>query len=78
MRRSKISDASAGSFRDVPGVIVRDAFYRADEVKARMGWKDSAFRAACRSGLAIHRVGKRVYVTGVDLMAYITKGGAQS
>jgi len=63
----------------VPGAIVSDAIYRADETKARMGWKDAAFRAACRRGLKVYRVGKRVYVTGADLAAFITtKGGSAS
>ena len=64
--------------QSIPGSILPDAIYRADEAKARMGWKDAAFRAACRRGLKVHRVGKRAYVTGADLAAFITKGGAAS
>lgn len=60
----------------VPGSIAPDAIYRADEAKARMGWRDAAFRAACRNGLRVHRVGKRAYVAGADLAAFITRGGA--
>jgi len=60
-----------------PGAIERNVVYRIDEVKRRMGWRDSAFRAACRNGLRVHRVGKRGYVAGLDLVAYITKGGAR-
>ena len=59
----------------IPGGILPDAIYRADEAKARMGWRDAAFRAACRNGLRVHRVGKRAYVAGADLAAFITKGG---
>jgi hypothetical protein len=59
----------------VPGSIAPDAIYRADEAKVRMGWRDAAFRAACRNGLRVHRVGKRAYVAGADLAAFITKGG---
>lgn len=59
-----------------PGVIDPDAVYRADEAKARAGWRDAAFRAACRNGLRVHRSGKRAYVAGIDLVAFITKGGA--
>ena len=61
----------------ISGTILPDAIYRADEAKARMGWKDAAFRAACRNGLRVHRVGKRAYVSGADLAAFITKGGDQ-
>jgi len=64
--------------QSIPGSILPDAIYRADEAKARMGWRDAAFRAACRRGLKVHRVGKRAYVTGADLAAFITKGGPTS
>lgn len=62
--------------QSMPGSIVPGEIYRADEAKVRMGWRDAAFRAACRNGLRVHRVGKRAYVAGVDLAAFITKGGA--
>jgi hypothetical protein len=77
MRGSSRKRPSEGPPQSVPGAIVSDAIYRADEAKARMGWKDAAFRAACRNGLKVHRVGKRAYVTGADLATFITsKGGA--
>ena len=59
------------------GAIVPDALYRLDDVKARMGWRDAAFRAAVRAGLKTHRSGKRLYVLGSDLIAFVTraKGG---
>ena len=38
-----------------------------------MGWRDAAFRAAVRAGLTTHRSGKRLYVLGSDLIAYVTK-----
>lgn len=60
-----------------PGAILPGEIYRADEAKARMGWRDAAFRAACRNGLRVHRIGKRAYISGADLAAFITtKGGA--
>lgn len=55
------------------GAIVPDAIYRIDELKARMGWRDAAFRAAVRAGLKIYRSGKRIYVLGSDLIAFITR-----
>jgi len=65
-----------GSYTDggpvVPGTVFADAVYRADELKARMGWKEAAFRAACRRGLKTHRVGKRLYVSGADAIAFVT------
>ena len=59
----------------VPGMVYADAVYRADELKARMGWRDAAFRAACRRGLKTHRVGKRVYIAGADAIAFVTGTG---
>jgi hypothetical protein len=65
-------EGQAGSQPVVPGTVYADAVYRADELKARMGWREAAFRAACRRGLKTHRVGKRVYITGADAIAFVT------
>ena len=54
-----------------PGEVHSDVLYQADELKERMGWKDAAFRSARRSGLPVCRVGKRAYVFGTDLIAYM-------
>ena len=56
----------------LPGAIYSDAVYRVDELKARMGWREAAFRSACRRGLKTYRVGKRVYITGADAIAFVT------
>lgn len=58
-----------------PGIVNADAVYRADELKARMGWREAAFRSACRRGLKTHRVGKRVYIAGADAIAFVTGKG---
>lgn len=63
-----------GHPQNAPGAIVPEAIYRLDELKARMGWRDAAFRAAVRAGLKIYRSGKRTYVLGTDLIAFVTKG----
>jgi hypothetical protein len=57
----------------VPGAIIPDAIYRLDEVKARMGWRDAAFRAAVRAGLKFYRSGKRIYLLGGDIVAFVTR-----
>lgn len=76
MIRSNRNRPSEGPTSPIPGAIFPDAIYRADELKARMGWRDAAFRAACRNGLRVHRVGKRAYISGADLATFITtKGG---
>lgn len=61
----------------LPGAVEPDVIYRIDEVKHRMGWRDAAYRAARHKGLPVHRVGKRAYIAGSDLIAFVTKGGAR-
>lgn len=55
----------------IPGMIVPDALYRIDELRARMGWAKASYRAACRKGLRVRRSGKRAYVLGADAIAFI-------
>ena len=52
---SKRNKAAPETRAGAPGAIIPDAIYRLDEVKARMGWRDAAFRAAVRAGLTTHR-----------------------
>lgn len=73
MTRRQSETQRGGQRPGVPGAIVPDAIYRLDEVKARMGWRDAAFRAAVRAGLKTHRSGKRLYVLGSDLIDFVTK-----
>ena len=54
-----------------PGEVHPSVLYRADELKARMGWSESAFRSARHAGLEVSRVGKRVYVLGDDVITYL-------
>lgn len=60
-----------------PGAVVAEAVYTLPELKARLNWTDSAFREAKRQGLPVHRVGKRGYVSGSELIAFVTgaRGG---
>ena len=71
-RRSQKSTTCAPS---VSGTILPDALYRLDEAAARMGWGVHALRAARRRGLRVHRSGKRGYITGKDLLAFVTQEG---
>jgi len=64
---------TVGHLQNAPGAVVPEAIYRLDELKARMGWRDAAFRAAVRAGLKIYRSGKRTYVLGTDLIAFVTR-----
>lgn len=54
-----------------PGEVHHGALYRADELKARMGWSDSALRSARRHGLKVRYVGKRAYVLGEDVISFM-------
>jgi len=56
----------------IPGMIVPEALYRIDELRARMGWAAASYRAACRKGLRVWRSGKRAYVHGADVIAFVT------
>jgi hypothetical protein len=71
--RNETNKPSGKSEANLTGTIARDALYRLDEVKSRMGWRDAAFRAAVRAGLKTHRSGKRLYVLGSDLIDFVTK-----
>jgi hypothetical protein len=77
MVRSNQGQPSVAPPLPIPGTIFSDALYRADELKARMGWKDAAFRAACRKGLKTHRLGKRVYA-GADVLAFVRQQGGDA
>ena len=57
----------------VDGAIDPAALYRLDDLKRRMGWRDAGFRAAVRAGLKVFRSGKRLYVLGSDIVAFVTK-----
>lgn len=76
MKRPSTHLGAVGQTPASMGAVVPNALYRLDEVKARMGWRDAAFRAAVRAGLKIYRSGKRTYVLGTDLVAFVTKGEA--
>jgi hypothetical protein len=78
MVRSSQKRPSAGPPQPLPGAIFSDALYRADEAKVRMGWRDAGFRSACRNGLKVYRVGKRAYVLGADLAAFVVKTGGDA
>jgi hypothetical protein len=55
-----------------PGAVVADALYTLPEAAARLGWGAHAVRAARRRGLKVHRCGRRNYVLGSDLLAFVT------
>jgi hypothetical protein len=77
MTQNHVGRSSERISLTAPGAISPCDVYRADEAKARAGWRDAAFRAACRRGLKVHRCGKRTYVTGAALVDFITRQGEE-
>jgi hypothetical protein len=62
-------DGSAGT--NPPGVISAVEIYTIEEAKARLGWTDSALRAAKRRGLQLLACGKRRYVAGEEIVRFL-------
>ena len=58
-----------------PGVILADAAYSLAQVKERIGLGTAAIRTARRKGLIVRRIGRRTFVMGRDLLAYIDEHG---
>jgi hypothetical protein len=71
MHRGTHSKEADPRRQPAPGMIFPEALYRADELRVRMGWKTSSFRAACKRGLPVRRSGKRAYVLGADVIAFV-------
>lgn len=57
---------------NAPGVISILEIYTIDEARRRLRWSDSALRAAKRRGLQVVRSGKRGYVTGREIVRFIS------
>jgi hypothetical protein len=54
-----------------PGVISIHEIYTLEEAKARLGWTESALRAAKRRGLILCVSGKRRYLTGREISRFL-------
>lgn len=54
-----------------PGVIRADCAYSLEQVKARLGLGTAAIRTARRKGLTVRRVGRKSFILGADILAYI-------
>jgi hypothetical protein len=57
--------------RKAPGTLSILEFYTIEEAKSRLGWTDSALRAAKRRGLKLLASGKRRYVTGREILRFL-------
>jgi hypothetical protein len=67
------NSGTTGGKNSPPRFIDPGHLYVLDEVKARMGWRDAAFRAAVRAGLKFYRAGKRIYLLGGDIVTFVTR-----
>ena len=56
-----------------PGVIRADEAYTLDELANRLGLGRAAIREARRRGLPIRTVGRRRFILGSDVLAFIAK-----
>lgn len=57
--------------RPFPDPIRTGEVYRLADAKARLGWSDSAFRAAKKRGLKLLECGKRRYITGDEVLRFL-------
>lgn len=62
----------------VGGVISVHEVYRVDEAKRRLGWTDSAYRAATRRGLVVLESGKRRYISGQEILRFLSAESSKS
>lgn len=57
------------------GEINANSIYTLDEIRSRLGLGLAALRTARRKGLKVRRIGRRGYLLGKDVMAYIERAG---
>jgi hypothetical protein len=55
----------------VPGHVTADALYTLDEIQQRLKLGQHAMRQARRAGLKVRRIGRRAFVLGRDVMAFV-------
>ena len=55
----------------LPGVVSLHEIYTIAEARRRLGWTESAMRAARRRGLKLLTCGKRRYVTGQEILRFM-------
>jgi len=65
------SEVAECGVRPRPTLVTTGEIYGIDEAKARLGWSNSAFRAAKRRGLRLLVCGKRRYVTGSEILRFL-------
>ena len=63
------------STNDDSGEICGNSAYTLDEIKKRLGLGVAAMRTARRRGLKVRRIGRRAFVLGRDILAYLEDDG---
>jgi len=58
-----------------PGFVWADGVYTLVEIQTRLRLGQHAMRQARRAGLRVRRIGRRAYVLGRDLMAFLESDG---
>lgn len=57
------------------GMVTADALYTLPEIQERLKLGQHALRMARHAGLKVRRIGRRGYVLGKDVMAFIEASG---
>jgi hypothetical protein len=73
--------ATSSSAQPEPaGLITADALYTLGEIQQRLKLGQHAMRQARRAGLPVRRIGRRAYVLGRDVIAFLdsVEGGRKS
>lgn len=74
--RSNSANSASSANSPVPvGVIAPQELYTRSEALRRLGWTDSAYRAARRRGLRVIKSGKRHYLIDAEIIHFLTAGG---
>jgi hypothetical protein len=56
---------------DSPGLVTADSLYTLSEIQDRLKLGQHAMRQARRAGLKVRRIGRRGFVLGRDVMAFV-------
>jgi hypothetical protein len=75
--RASVRLEHGGGISRSPGVISSLEVYTIEEAKVRLGWSDSALRAAKRKGLRLLACGKRRYVSGKEVIRFLENMAAE-
>lgn len=62
---------------DLDGLVVADAVYRLDEIQSRLKLGTGALRAARRAGLPVKKIGRRSFILGSDVIAFLERANTR-